>query len=190
MPGVDFVAHNFKRLAEVWLDDYKVFLYNTDPERYAEVDAGDLTREKLIRKNLNCKPFQYYLENIAPDMVERFPYYDRGVFAKGAIQSEANKNFCVDTLGKRTGESIGLFRCHKPLTKPGPAQDYVLTWHRQIKKNNDNDFCLDTHKTSIYGCHYSFGNQYWFYDLVSLPKAILKNSELNFEIILENSPTY
>ena len=84
-PGVDFVAHNFKRI-EVWLDEYKEYLYKGDPERFAKIDAGDLRREKLIRKNLNCKPFQYYLEFVAPEMLESFPYIDQGIFAKGAIQ--------------------------------------------------------------------------------------------------------
>ena len=68
---VDFVARNFKRIAEVWLDEYKEQLYSGDPARYASIDAGDLTRQKAIRKNLNCKPFQYYLDYVAPDMLER-----------------------------------------------------------------------------------------------------------------------
>lgn len=55
----------------MWLDDYKQYLYRNAPERYARVDAGDLTREKTIRKNLNCKPFSYFLEVIMPDMLER-----------------------------------------------------------------------------------------------------------------------
>lgn len=73
--GVDFVARNFKRIAEVWLGDYKEILYSSEPERYAKIDPGDLTKPKAIRKNLNCKPFQYYLDYVAPDMLERFEYY-------------------------------------------------------------------------------------------------------------------
>lgn len=69
--GVDFVGRNFKRVAEVWLDEYKEILYSGEPARYASIDAGDLTKQKAIRKNLNCKPFQYYLDYIAPDMLER-----------------------------------------------------------------------------------------------------------------------
>ena len=108
MPGVDFVAHNFKRIAEVWLDEYKENLYKTNPQRYAKVDAGDLTREKMIRKNLNCKPFQYYLEKIAPNMLDSYPYLEHGVFAKGVIQSEANSSFCVDSLSISMGKPLKL----------------------------------------------------------------------------------
>ena len=188
-PGVDFVAHNFKRIAEVWLDEYKEYLYKGDPQRYARVDAGDLTREKLIRKNLNCKPFQYYLEFVAPDMLERYPYTDRGVFAKGAIQSEANETFCVDTLNRPSGESLGLYKCHQPLTNPGSTQDFILSWHRQIKRNNIYDDCIDTYKTSIWGCHFSFGHQYWFYNLVSYIIIFNLLEPKNTFKFSENSPT-
>lgn len=134
--------------------------------RYANVDAGDLTREKLIRKNLNCKPFQYFLEYVMPDMLERYPYDDPGVFARGAIQSEANTKLCVDTLGRPGGQSLGLYECKKNLLSPGGSQDFVLTWHRSIKKNDKYDQCLDSHMTSLWGCHFAFGHQLWFYDLV------------------------
>lgn len=167
-PGVDFVAHNFKRIAEVWLDDYKEYLYRNEPQRYTRIDAGDLTREKLIRKNLNCKPFQYFLEYVMPDMLERYPAEDPGVFAKGAIQSEANTKLCVDTLGKPNGDAIGLYDCHRNLEHPGPTQDFVLAWHRHIARNDKYDSCLDTDHTSIWGCHYAFGHQLWFYNLVRL----------------------
>ena len=167
MPGVDFVAHNFKRIAEVWLDEYKENLYKTDPQRYAKVDAGDLTREKMIRKNLNCKPFQYYLEKIAPNMLDSYPYLEHGVFAKGVIQSEANSSFCVDSLSISMGKPLKLSYCHRPLTKPGYTQDFVLSWHRQIKKNDSHDFCFSIKPISIWGCEYAYDEQYWFYDLVS-----------------------
>lgn len=148
--GVDFVAHNFKRIAEVWLDDYKQYLYRGEPERYAKVDPGDITREKMIRKNLNCKPFQYFLEYVMPDMLERYPYDDPGVFASGAIQSEADSELCVDTLNKQSGEPLGLFECHDNLTNPGYTQDFVLSYHRQIKKNDIYESCLDFHMTSLW----------------------------------------
>ena len=172
-PGVDFVAHNFKRIAEVWLDEYKEYLYKGDPQRYARVDAGDLTREKLIRKNLNCKPFQYYLDNIAPEMLERYPVVDKGVFAKGAIQSEANSSYCVDTLNRPEHQpfnGLGLFKCHQSLTNPSTNQDFFFSWNRQIRKNNQNYVCVDNYqnKPFVNGCGFNFGNQFWFYDLVRL----------------------
>lgn len=82
-------------------------------------------------------------------MLERYPYEDRGVFAKGAIQSEANKAYCIDTLNRPGGEPLGLYSCHQPLTNPGSTQDFILSWHRQIKKNNIYDDCIDTSNSTL-----------------------------------------
>ena len=73
LDGVDVAARNFKRVAEVWLDDFKEVMYQTDPKRRA-IDAGDLTKAKSVKERLNCKPFRYFLEEIAPEMYVRYFY--------------------------------------------------------------------------------------------------------------------
>ena len=169
-PGVDFVAHNFKRIAEVWLDEYKEYFVQGRSSKICESGCWRPYKRKTDQKKIStAKPFQYYLEYVAPDMLERYPYTDRGVFAKGAIQSEANKRFCVDAMKFKntTYKSLRLYYCNQPLTNPGSTQDFIFSWHRQIKRNNIYEECIDTYKTSIWGCHFSFGHQYWFYNLVS-----------------------
>lgn len=86
--GVDVAARNFKRVAEVWMDGFKEVVYKADPWRFDNVDPGDLTHAKLVKQKLNCKPFQYFLENIAPEMYERFFYQADypGYFALGGIR--------------------------------------------------------------------------------------------------------
>lgn len=88
LDGVDVAARNFKRVAEVWLDEYKEVLYRADPDRFGKVDAGDLTKAKLVREKLKCKPFQYFLERIAPEMYTRYFYQAQfpGYFAWGGIR--------------------------------------------------------------------------------------------------------
>lgn len=71
--STDYVARNFKRVAEVWLDEYKEVLYASNPDRYKDVDPGDLTKQKELRKNLDCKPFKYFLEIVAPDFTNIYP---------------------------------------------------------------------------------------------------------------------
>lgn len=85
--NVDFSARNFKRIAEVWLDEYKELMYKVDPVRF-DIDPGDLTKVKLIKEKLNCKNFQYFLEEIAPEMYTRYFYkaHFPGSFASGAIK--------------------------------------------------------------------------------------------------------
>jgi polypeptide N-acetylgalactosaminyltransferase len=38
--SVDYVSNNYKRIIEVWLDEYKEFVYKRDPERYAKAETG------------------------------------------------------------------------------------------------------------------------------------------------------
>ena len=58
---------NQKRLAEVWLDEYKEIVYSYLPHlKY--VDAGDVSDRIELRKSLNCKNFGWYLKNVVPDM--------------------------------------------------------------------------------------------------------------------------
>lgn len=40
LKGIDFIAINYKRVAEVWMDEYKEYFYKRDPERYAKTEIG------------------------------------------------------------------------------------------------------------------------------------------------------
>lgn len=86
--GTDLTAVNFKRIAEVWLDEFKEVLYKAEPEKFTTVNVGDLTKVKLVKEKLECKPFQYFLENVAPEMYTRYFYqvHYPGHFASGAIR--------------------------------------------------------------------------------------------------------
>lgn len=183
--GFDYEAYNFKRVSEVrnsirksqnsdflmlfqvWLDDFKEIIYRNDPERYINLDAGDLTRAKRIKKSLDCKPFSYFLDQVAPDMAERYTFYDPGVFARGAIQSEADEAMCADAF-QNDESKFRLFECDQNLTHPKTSQNFELSWNRHIKMSNKRYSCITDGELDFSDCHFKFGNQLWYYDLVSV----------------------
>lgn len=160
----DYVANNFKRIAEVWLDDYKEILYSRQPQRFAKAKAGDLTKAKKVKESLNCKPFKYFLDVVAKDLVDFYPpLFQVPVFASGAIKSLASdENFCLTGVGS-IQIPLRLARCDKNLIEPRDLQHFSLTFYKQIIQTGT-DLCLDAANLSIIDCHYDRGNQYWKID--------------------------
>jgi glycosyltransferase involved in cell wall biosynthesis len=160
----DYVPRNFKRVAEVWLDEYKEILYSRDPEKYEGVDPGDLTLAKKIRQDLNCKPFKYFLEVVAPDMAARYPPLRQvPVFASGTLRSVANNSdLCL--YGEPVPSiEIELNECFPNLIEPFQPQYWTLTFHKQLALKNS-EMCLDTAGTTMFDCHYEGGHQLFSYD--------------------------
>jgi polypeptide N-acetylgalactosaminyltransferase len=164
----DYVTKNFKRVAEVWMDEYKEIIYNRNPQRYSNVDPGDLTKQKAIREKLQCKSFKWFLENVAMDLTEKYPPYPPPSYASGAIQSVAKPSDCVDLLGSGP---MGLYPCGKDKKEPQDSQFFLLSWQRDIRQHND-EICWEAHKGNNadlfrVGCHGNQGSQLWKYNYVS-----------------------
>ncbi|XP_005315842.2 polypeptide N-acetylgalactosaminyltransferase 5 [Ictidomys tridecemlineatus] len=63
------VERNLVRVAEVWLDEYKELFYgHGDHLIDQELEVGNLTQQRELRKKLKCKSFKWYLENVFPDL--------------------------------------------------------------------------------------------------------------------------
>ncbi|GFW33875.1 polypeptide N-acetylgalactosaminyltransferase 10 [Trichonephila clavipes] len=75
---------NYKRVAEVWMDEYKEYLYMRRPH-YRDIDVGNLTEQKNLRKRLNCKPFKWFIEIVAFDQPKKYPPVEPPDYAKGEV---------------------------------------------------------------------------------------------------------
>ncbi|XP_055371879.1 N-acetylgalactosaminyltransferase 6-like [Condylostylus longicornis] len=168
----DYLHKNYKRVAEVWMDEYAKYLYDRDPERYNRIDAGDLTKQKAIRRNLQCKSFKWFMQEIAFDLPRKYPPIEPPDFAFGAIQSYSNPNLCLDTLSSGLNEEIGLYPCAQNLTQPHSNQNWALSWHKDIRVRHKTE-CLDVSRNTknapviLYACHGQQGNQLWYYEAKS-----------------------
>lgn len=149
-----------KRVVEVWMKNHKGYIY----ERilgYDKIDPGDLTEQLAARAK--CKPLKYFLDVIAPEMHDLYPF-SPPQFAYGIIRLD-KAEICLDTMQLSVGESLGLYDCDLNSAQPRESQDFELTYFRDIRLFNTN-VCLDTYKVATRNCHLSFGNQMFKYDLV------------------------
>ncbi|XP_034104572.1 N-acetylgalactosaminyltransferase 6 [Drosophila albomicans] len=165
----DYLHKNYKRVAEVWMDEYKNYLYANGDGIYEKIDAGDLTAQKAIRTKLQCKSFKWFMEEIAFDLMKVYPPVEPPNYASGAIQNVGDPTLCVDTLSRRRHNKMGVYQCAIDLVKPQKSQYWALSWKRDIRLHRKKD-CLDVQLWDknapiwLWDCHGQKGNQYWYYD--------------------------
>lgn len=70
----DVLYTNLARVAEVWMDEWRQFFYNVNPIVNITLNKVGLTAafedieaRKRLRKELNCKSFSWFLDNIWPE---------------------------------------------------------------------------------------------------------------------------
>lgn len=106
--GENVLRKNTVRLAEVWLDEYSEIYYKRIGN--AKGDFGDVSSRKQLRKNLNCKSFKWYLDNVYPEL-----FVPIDAAAQGYIRSLGfGGKTCLDSSAskKDIGKNVGLYPCH------------------------------------------------------------------------------
>lgn len=155
--------YNYKRVAEVWMDEYAEFFYRRRPY-VRKIDAGDLSKAKALREELKCKSFDWYIKNVIPDLVQHYPPILPPSAAWGKLKHVAS-DLCIDPLVKK-GSQVIVSPC-----KSTHAQDLQLTWKEDIRPGQTPEgavrICLDASYRSksilTWDCHNQHGNQLWKY---------------------------
>ncbi|KAM9541238.1 polypeptide N-acetylgalactosaminyltransferase 9-like isoform 3-T3 [Salvelinus alpinus] len=106
---IDYYAkRNALRAAEVWMDDYKSHVYMAwnIPINNPGVDFGDVSERIALRKKLQCRSFQWYLQNVYPEMRV---YNDTITY--GEMRNSKASGYCLDQ-GPDHDNSPILYPCH------------------------------------------------------------------------------
>ncbi|XP_076002037.1 polypeptide N-acetylgalactosaminyltransferase 17 isoform X2 [Genypterus blacodes] len=103
-----YMRRNALRVAEVWMDEYKsaVYLAWNIPMENHGIDFGDVSQRVALRKSLQCKSFEWYLDNIYPAMRR----YNNTLFY-GEIRNSKAGHLCLDQGAKENHTAI-LYPCH------------------------------------------------------------------------------
>ncbi len=74
--------------------------------------AGDLTKQKALRDSLHCKPFKWFMENIAFDQPLNYPPVEPPEYASGKIKNVAIDLMCLGApKGNREGSRYVTCSC-------------------------------------------------------------------------------
>ncbi|XP_028936769.1 polypeptide N-acetylgalactosaminyltransferase 16 [Ornithorhynchus anatinus] len=165
---------NTKRAAEVWMDDYKQYYYEARPSAIGKA-FGSVAERVEQRQKMNCKSFQWYLENVYPELKvpEKEP-------APGIIRQGAS---CLESRGRdAAGDSpAGVGGCRGTAGGPAGTQEWVfsdpLIWQQ--------DQCLSItsfsagSQVTLERCNQKDGRQKW-----KMKGALIQHSVSGF--CLEN----
>ncbi|XP_068141575.1 polypeptide N-acetylgalactosaminyltransferase 8 [Drosophila tropicalis] len=153
---------NYRRVAEIWLDDYKDKLFVNMPQ-LTVVKAGSLKKQFALKKRLACKPFSWFLSRLASDFLAVYPILEERDYAFGAIQSIGHSDLCLDR-SDNSKEHPQLLRCDIDLKYPKAEQRWSLRSFRDVESGSK---CLERRGENqiwLFPCHKKQGNQFWFYN--------------------------
>ncbi|KAG2459408.1 GLT17 acetylgalactosaminyltransferase, partial [Polypterus senegalus] len=109
MIGCSFVV-NRKFFGEIGLLDPGMDVYGGENVELGiknhGIDIGDISERVVLRKSLNCKNFQWYLDNVYPEMRT----YNNTIYYGELRNSKAN-HLCVDQ-GIKDNHTAILYPCH------------------------------------------------------------------------------
>ncbi|PSN43304.1 putative polypeptide N-acetylgalactosaminyltransferase 9 [Blattella germanica] len=164
--GVNVLKRNSVRLAEVWLDEFAKYYYQRIGNDLG--DYGDVSSRKELRRNLGCKSFRWYLDNVYPEL-----FIPGEAVASGEVRNLGlGGKTCLDSPARKADlhKPAGLYPCHN---QGGNQVDVIQKMHFIVLNveigNPWSNQCIDSackpddlHKpVGLWPCHNQGGNQYW-----------------------------
>lgn len=162
---------NQKHFSELWLDDYKKYLYEKDPKRWDHIPV-ERSKSSEIAHRKQCKPFQYFLDEVAPDLTEFAPFEQQSVYASGILRSVPIPNRCLSDLGYKKGRPVGISKCTEILEDEDAFnQHWELTRLHQIKSRKSSCLARMSPKAMspiiLAKCFMNSATQEWKYNLTT-----------------------
>ncbi|XP_050098588.1 putative polypeptide N-acetylgalactosaminyltransferase 9 [Anopheles aquasalis] len=148
--GYASVRRNSIRVAEVWMDAYADYFYESFGGRAKRGQFGDVSSRRELRKRLGCKPFRWYMETVFPEQFDPSRAVARGEI-RFADDCKDSSPLCLDCPSL-----LSVVRCHGY----GGHQHWYLTAKGEVTRE---DHCLDYdgEQLSVVRCHGLGGNQRW-----------------------------
>nr|XP_033771647.1 polypeptide N-acetylgalactosaminyltransferase 6-like isoform X3 [Geotrypetes seraphini] len=131
------VSRNLVRLAEVWMNEYKMLFYHRHMEAariFKEKSYGDLSQRHRLRQQLGCKSFGWYMNTVRSDFF--IPELNPRFY--GALVNLGLKR-CLNVGELEDGKAeVGTSKC-----QGDPATQYFeYSSLNEIRHNVKNELCL------------------------------------------------
>jgi len=109
LSGKPVISTNMIRVVKTWMDEYDKYYYIREPQAKFR-EPGDISEQLALRKRLQCKSFDWFMKEVAYDVVESYPILpDNDVWGE-ARNPKSGK--CLDTMGRPIPGTVGATPCH------------------------------------------------------------------------------
>ncbi|XP_039923946.1 polypeptide N-acetylgalactosaminyltransferase 16 isoform X3 [Hirundo rustica] len=147
---------NTKRTAEVWMDEYKQYYYEARPSAIGK-SFGSVADRVELRHKLSCKSFQWYLENVYPELKIPEKELIPGIIRQGGncLESQAQ-----DTTGNMLA---GMGNCKGTVNNPPVTQEWIFS--DPLIRQQDKCLSITSFSTgsqiTLEACNQKDGRQKW-----------------------------